>query len=122
MCRSTLFNATPTTFAVLHETAFTKNPAYEAILAADKALGQGSWVPGLTEGKQYPEGATFVEIIDLAAVVPWTKVEQALDDARTRGLTTTDAVYRRFRALAKRGRPGISVIRSSVHSSSGRSQ
>jgi ABC-type glycerol-3-phosphate transport system substrate-binding protein len=79
------WGATPTTHAVLAEPAFTKDPAYVAILAADKALGQGSWVPGLTEGNQYPEGATFVEIMDLAAeaVVLGTKTPQkAATDAQ----------------------------------------
>ena len=61
------WGATPTTHAVLQETAFTKNPAFEAILAADKALGEGSWVPGLTTGKEYPDGANFVDIMDLAS-------------------------------------------------------
>jgi multiple sugar transport system substrate-binding protein len=61
------WGGTPTTHAVLQETAFTKNPAFAAILAADKALGQGSWVPGLTTGNEYPEGATFVETMDLAS-------------------------------------------------------
>ena len=61
------WGATPTTHAVLQETAFTKNPAFEAILAADKALGEGSWVPGLTTGNEYPDGANFVDIMDLAS-------------------------------------------------------
>jgi len=79
------WGATPTTYAVLRKPAFTKNPAYAAILSADKALGQGSWVPGLAEGRQYPEGASFVEIMDLAAeaVVLGTKTPQkAVDDAQ----------------------------------------
>lgn len=49
-------------------------------------------------------------IIDLGAVVPPPKVEQAFDDALRRHLTTPDDVAARFVQLARRG-PGIGVLR-----------
>lgn len=50
-------------------------------------------------------------LIDLGAVVPRTRVEQAFDDALQRGLTTPEQVRDRFLQLARRGRRGIGVLR-----------
>lgn len=50
-------------------------------------------------------------IIDLGAVVPRSKVEQAFDDALRRGLTSPELVHDRFVQLARRGRPGVGVLR-----------
>lgn len=50
-------------------------------------------------------------IIDLGAVVPRTRVEQAFDDALRRGLTSPELVRDRFFQLARRGRQGIGVLR-----------
>jgi hypothetical protein len=50
-------------------------------------------------------------LIDLGAVVPSIKVEQAFDDALQRGLTTPELVLDRFLTVARRGRRGVGVIR-----------
>ena len=50
-------------------------------------------------------------IVDLGAVVPSVKVEQALDDALRRGLTTPESVQRRLLQIARQGRPGVGVLR-----------
>lgn len=50
-------------------------------------------------------------LIDLGAVVPRIRVEQAFDDALRRGLTTPEDVRDRFVQLACRGRNGVGVLR-----------
>lgn len=50
-------------------------------------------------------------LIDLGAVVPRIKVEQAFDEALRQGLTTPEAVRDRFLQLARRGRRGVGVLR-----------
>ncbi|CAN5695786.1 type IV toxin-antitoxin system AbiEi family antitoxin domain-containing protein [soil metagenome] len=50
-------------------------------------------------------------LIDLGAVVHRHKVEQALDDALQRRLTTPEQVRDRFVQLARRGRRGVGVLR-----------
>ena len=50
-------------------------------------------------------------LIDLGAVVPRIRVEQAFDDALQRRLTTPELVRDRFLTVARRGRRGVGVIR-----------
>lgn len=50
-------------------------------------------------------------LIDLGAVVHRHKVEQALDDALRRGLTTPEQLRNRFLQLARKGRRGVGVLR-----------
>ena len=51
-------------------------------------------------------------LIDLGAVVPADALEEALDDALRRSLTTISRLRWRLGALATRGRPGVAAIRS----------
>lgn len=53
-------------------------------------------------------------LIDLAAVETAEALEEALDDALRRRLTTIPRLEWRLQALARSGRPGIAVIRSLV--------
>ena len=50
-------------------------------------------------------------LIDLGAVVPWQRVEQAFDDALRRRLTTPERVLDRFLQVARRGRRGVGTLR-----------
>ena len=50
-------------------------------------------------------------LLDLGAVVPPLIVDQALDDALRRGLTTMDAVQRMLDRTARSGRNGAGVLR-----------
>ena len=65
----------------------------------------------LTTRRSIPVTSVVRTIIDLGAVVPGNKVEQAFDDALRRGLTTPDEVADRFVRLARRGRRGVGVLR-----------
>jgi len=68
-----------------------------------------------------PEHLTVVEgiattgvartLIDLAGVVPPQRTERMLDNSLARGLVTLDAVRSVTDVLARRGRPGIAVLR-----------
>lgn len=51
-------------------------------------------------------------LIDLAAVVPEDILEEGLDDALRRGLTSFGRLERRLCALGRRGRPGVATIRA----------
>lgn len=50
-------------------------------------------------------------LIDLAAVVHIDAVEEALDDALSRRVTSLPLIERRLTALARKGRPGITAFR-----------
>lgn len=64
-----------------------------------------------TERLAIPVTSIERTLIDLGAVVSGHKVEQALDDALRRGITTVDAVRGRFVQVARRGRRGVGVLR-----------
>lgn len=51
-------------------------------------------------------------MIDLAAMIPRETVEEALDDALRRGLTSISRLRWRIDELARRGRPGIAIVRA----------
>ena len=50
-------------------------------------------------------------LLDLGSVLSWEIVDQGLDDALRRGLTTLPRLWRRLRAEAERGRSGAGVLR-----------
>jgi very-short-patch-repair endonuclease len=50
-------------------------------------------------------------LLDLAAVVPERRVDQAFEDALRRHLCTIEDIADRFGQLARRGRPGVVVAR-----------
>jgi very-short-patch-repair endonuclease len=54
-------------------------------------------------------------LIDLAAVLPIRIVEEALDDALRRNLTSLSRLRSRTAALGKKGRPGVKAFRSLLH-------
>lgn len=59
-------------------------------------------------------------LVDLGAVVPLERVQQAADDAIRRGLCTWDDLLADVRAHSRRGRRGVGVLRSVVEDSYGR--
>ena len=65
----------------------------------------------VTERMAIPVTTVARTIIDLGAVVPAHRVEQAFDDALRRGLTTPEEVRERFEQVARRGRRGVGILR-----------
>jgi len=61
-----------------------------------------------------PATAPTRTLIDLAALIPKDAVEAALDDALRRGLTSLPRLSWRLGDLARRGRPGVAVIRALI--------
>ena len=64
-----------------------------------------------TELSSIPVTTIERTLIDLGAVVPWQRVEQAFDDALRRRLTTPERVLDRFLQVARRGRRGVGALR-----------
>ncbi len=58
-------------------------------------------------------------VLDLAAVSPARRVEQAMEDALRRRLFTADQLAERFGRYARRGKPGIRTLRPLVEERAG---
>lgn len=59
-------------------------------------------------------------VIDLAAVVPAFRADQALEDVLRRHLSTTEQIADRFVQLGRQGRPGTAVMRELLEKRIGR--
>lgn len=66
----------------------------------------------LTSIEGIPTTGAARTLVDLAAVVPPQRLERALDNSLARKLVTIDAVRAATLLLARRGRPGITLMRA----------
>jgi multiple sugar transport system substrate-binding protein len=56
----------PAVLSARNDPAITQNPHYQPSLAAEKTLGYGSYIPGLSQGHAYPDPGAFSTALEQA--------------------------------------------------------